>query len=439
VSSFGGPGALDHPLTARATTTSERAHERRYNLGDMTAQIGADGLDLLGDPLLELLTDVARVQPEPGRDWVHLEDRLGFRSTQRLRIGGLAGSVVVGTWPAELAPQARYLYGNGLGSALVAAANERGWIVEPSPHIAYRTSSPSRRLYMSPSIEPLDYVARWEDKDALSRIGGNYTREAVEHELWPWLKRQGFADDSDDAELLRFLDRFLGDWPANMRPGLRFRRDWTFAEEAELGSALAETIRSDFDAVFAVAHEPTLSSVERSASPGLGAPYRQVPVIELSRNRDPFSVDPALAERGLRGHTDTQNELASVLDNAGIEPRRGLPPGPNFDLAWQKDGTVFVAEVKSITAENEEHQLRVGLGQVLRYRQQLFALGHHRVVAVLVPERQPRDPSWRELCQEVEVVLLCRNELERAPTLKALVRPDRTVDLLPTIWGHKDP
>ena len=138
---------------------------------------------------------------------------------------------------------------------------------------------------------------------------------------------------------------------------------------------------------------------------------------ELSGSRDPFSVDPALVERGLRGHTDTQNELASVLSNAGIEPRRGLPPGPNFDLAWQKDGTVFVAEVKSITAENEEHQLRVGLGQVLRYRQRLSALGHDRVVAVLVPERQPRDPSWRELCQDLGVVLLCRNEFERAPAL----------------------
>jgi hypothetical protein len=76
-----------------------------------------------------------------------------------------------------------------------------------------------------------------------------------------------------------------------------------------------------------------------------------------------------------------------------------------------------VAEVKSITAENEEQQLRLGLGQVLRYRQRLAALGHDRVVAVLVPERQPRDPSWRELCQDLGVVLLCRNELKRAPEL----------------------
>lgn len=388
----------------------------------MTAQIGDDGLDLLGDPLPELLTDVAGVQSEPGGEWVHLKDKLGFRSIQRLVIRDATGGVVVATWPAELAIQARYLYGGGLGSALVAAAIDRGWTVIPSPHIAYYSASPARRLYMLPSVAPLDYAACWEDEDGFRRIGGNYTRENVEHELWPWLKQRGFADDGDDTVLTRFLDEYLL-LPAQMRPGLRFRRVWTSAEAAELGSALAEAIRNEFDAVFAVADEPALSSVERSASPGLGAPYRQVPVTELSGSRDPFSVDTALVERGLRGHTDTQNELASVLSNAGLEPRRGLPSGPNFDLAWQNNGTVFVAEVKSITAENEEHQLRLGLGQVLRYRQRMAALGHDHVVAVLVPERQPRDPSWRELCHNLGVVLLCRNEFERAPTLGIMSRP----------------
>jgi hypothetical protein len=82
----------------------------------MTARIGADGHDLLGDPILELLADVARVEPGPGHDWVHLEKRLRFRSTQRLRIGEFADSVVVATWPAEQALQARYLYSDGFGS-----------------------------------------------------------------------------------------------------------------------------------------------------------------------------------------------------------------------------------------------------------------------------------------------------------------------------------
>jgi len=227
----------------------------------MTAQIGYDGLDRRGDPRCELLIDVAGVEPEPGRDWVDL-GRLGFRSTQRLWIGDYDGGVAVATWAAELKPQACYLYGGGLGSALVAAAIERGWAVEPSPHIAFRTASAARRLYMSPSIEARDYVACWEDEDALSRIGGNYARGAVEHELWPWLKQRGFADDGDDAVLRRFLDECLGNWPANMRPGLRFFRVWALDEGAELGSALVETIRSQFDAVFAVAHEPALQAAK---------------------------------------------------------------------------------------------------------------------------------------------------------------------------------
>ena len=92
---------------------------------------------------------------------------------------------------------------------------------------------------MLPSVAPLDYAACWEDEDALRRVG-NHTREDVEHELWPWLKQMGFADDGDDTVLLRFLDDFLDGWPAQMRPGLRFRRVWTPAEVAELGSALAE-------------------------------------------------------------------------------------------------------------------------------------------------------------------------------------------------------
>ena len=171
------------------------------------------------------------------------------------------------TWPAELAPQARYLYGRGLGSALVVGAIERGWTVEPRPHLAYHTAPPGRRLYMRPSVAPLDYAACWEDEDALHRVG-NRTRENVEQELWPWLKQMAFADDGDDTELRRFLAEFLRRRPAHMRPGLRFRRVWTSAEAAALGSSLAATIRSEFDAVFAIAHEPSLSTAEMARTEG---------------------------------------------------------------------------------------------------------------------------------------------------------------------------
>jgi hypothetical protein len=103
----------------------------------MTAQIGADGADLFGDPDLELLTDVAGVQPELGRDWVHLIDQLGFQSTQRLWIGECDNGVAVATWPAELQPQARYLYVKGLGSRgyrAQARMESRGVAPHCAPH-----------------------------------------------------------------------------------------------------------------------------------------------------------------------------------------------------------------------------------------------------------------------------------------------------------------
>jgi hypothetical protein len=232
----------------------------------MTAQIGADGHELFGDPRPEWLTEVTRLEPEPRRDWVNLEEHPGFQSTQRLWIGDPADAsgVLVATWPAELQSQARYLYCRGLGSDLVAAAHKRGWTVEPSPHLAYWRAPSSRRLYMCPSVEPPDYVACWEDKDALRWVR-SYTRDEVEDELWQWLKERRFADNGDNAELRRFLDECLPrKQRVHMRPGLRFRRVWKHVQVAELGAALAETIRNDFDAVFAVAVEPALGS----AGPG---------------------------------------------------------------------------------------------------------------------------------------------------------------------------
>jgi hypothetical protein len=137
----------------------------------------------------------------------------------------------------------------------------------------------------------------------------------------------------------------------------------------------------------------------------VGGDYRHVTVSSLPDARDPFSVDPAVVERGLRGHADTQNALADAITAAGMTPRSPTANDPNFDLAWEADGTTFVAEVKSITAVNEERQLRLGLGQVLRY-QSLLAGDEREVVAVLVPERPPHDSSWQTLCDDLGVLLV---------------------------------
>ena len=53
-------------------------------------------------------------------------------------------------------------------------------------------------------------------------------------------------------------------------------------------------------------------------------------------------------------------------------------------------------EVKSNTPKNEERQLRLGLGQVIRYRQ-LLAREERSVKAMIATEREPTDPSWSAL------------------------------------------
>jgi hypothetical protein len=116
-------------------------------------------------------------------------------------------------------------------------------------------------------------------------------------------------------------------------------------------------------------------------------------------------LDPDLGGRGLRAHNITQNLLASTVEQAGHDPRRPKPDEPQYDLAWEAGEVTWVAEVKSITPQNEERQLRQALGQVLRYRQLLAEEGRtaHALIAV---EREPSDATWPALCADEGIVLV---------------------------------
>jgi hypothetical protein len=137
----------------------------------------------------------------------------------------------------------------------------------------------------------------------------------------------------------------------------------------------------------------------------VGEEYRQADEDAQVPQVDPFTIDPAIRERGLRGHAMTQNALADYVRGRGFEPKSPRPGDPNFDLAWDDDGRLFVAEVKSMTNANEEKQLRLGLGQVLRYKQVLSRYGRE-VTAVLAVEHRPADHTWEELCADLDVILV---------------------------------
>ena len=92
------------------------------------------------------------------------------------------------------------------------------------------------------------------------------------------------------------------------------------------------------------------------------------------------------------------------MASARLVPLSPSDDGPQFDVAWRDGADLHVAEIKSTTAANEEHQLRLGLGQLLRYRHALSADGT-TVHATLYVEQQPPDPAWSDLCQSLQITL----------------------------------
>ncbi len=152
--------------------------------------------------------------------------------------------------------------------------------------------------------------------------------------------------------------------------------------------------------------------------------------------RNPAEVDPSLIERGLKGHKKTQNRLADLATHYGFDPRSHKPGEPNFDLAWVGNEALFVVEVKSITPTNEEKQLRLGLGQVLRY-QQVLSLRYARqnVVPVLAAERKPRDTTWSDLCKRLGVRLVWP---ETMPTLFVNGGPGGSHETMPGLRKTRD-
>jgi hypothetical protein len=107
----------------------------------------------------------------------------------------------------------------------------------------------------------------------------------------------------------------------------------------------------------------------------------------------------------LSSHGELQNLLAEHIADLGLHPRSPGPLDPPWDLLWLNGSEVWVAEVKSLTRANEERQLRLGLGQVLIYRQRLQN-AHTSVNAALMVEWKPLDPDWHALCKSLGVLLL---------------------------------
>lgn len=137
----------------------------------------------------------------------------------------------------------------------------------------------------------------------------------------------------------------------------------------------------------------------------LGKDYQTADETPHRRRAEPFAIDPDLLDRATSLHAATQNAVAAAIEQRGRKPL--LPTGePSYDVAWEEpDGSVVVVEVKSIRSTNAERQLRLGLGQVLRYRSLLETMGAD-VRCVLALSAPPHDRRWITLCEQHGVALI---------------------------------
>lgn len=118
--------------------------------------------------------------------------------------------------------------------------------------------------------------------------------------------------------------------------------------------------------------------------------------------------NPDLIDRGTTAHKDTQDALARRITEHGLEPLSPDIHDEQFDIAWITGETLHLCEVKSLTDDNEESQLRLGLGQLLSYLHRT-KVEHWNCVTdirgVLAVERPPRRSDWVDICSANGVTL----------------------------------
>jgi hypothetical protein len=152
------------------------------------------------------------------------------------------------------------------------------------------------------------------------------------------------------------------------------------------------------------------------ADGGIGVPYRPR---DRAKQTDStlHVVDLAELERATKRHMDLQDRLAETLVARGVEPRSPASWEPQFDVAFEDEGKLYVVEIKSGSPVSAQ-QMRLGSGQALEYRHLLSHNASMDVRAVVMVEGKP-PPPWMQLAARLGIRLLCADQLE--PSLSELL------------------
>lgn len=112
-------------------------------------------------------------------------------------------------------------------------------------------------------------------------------------------------------------------------------------------------------------------------------------------------------DKATRAHAELESGLAEFVEAAGHQARSPASGEPQYDVGWRPAGHFVVAEVKSVTPVNHRQQVRLGLGQVIEYREQFRSVGEVGCRAVLAIAAVPDDLD-RAMCASVDVTITHR-------------------------------
>jgi len=105
-----------------------------------------------------------------------------------------------------------------------------------------------------------------------------------------------------------------------------------------------------------------------------------------------FQGNPTAIDHGPAAQMELQHAVHAHVVSNGLRPISPAPQDRQFDVAWVAGRRLPICEVKSLTDDNEETQLRLGLGQSLnhlhRSKVEYFA-GVDEITGVLAVEHQP--------------------------------------------------
>lgn len=187
---------------------------------------------------------------DPGQVVAFQRAALQFEGTRvRLRV-----------WPAELQPQYKFVYSDGMKvEALSSLAERPGWAVKPNFHLAYWLSAPKMRWYPVKHLSGPTYMRQRIEDFHDHRAGRRPLERISDPSFRRWLLERSYAIERE----LPTLDEWAANLPRDhfdIRPGIEIARSWLldFAAERDRAGAFQKDVRDGLNEVLTALGERQL-------------------------------------------------------------------------------------------------------------------------------------------------------------------------------------